>query len=464
MTTSTYTEDLAEFVTGLSIDDIPEDVRKKARLHFLDAVGVALAATTTDFGSAIHSAGQRLGSGQDSSVIGFGTRLPAASAALVNGALIHGLDFDDTHIGAIYHASAPALATVLAVAEAEDSSGEEALLAFVLGLEVGSRLAGAVPGELHDRGFHPTGILGTFAATAVAGRLQRLVPDALVRGFGLAGSQAGGVLEINGSWLKRLHPGWAAHSGIAASMMGAAGFVGPRTILEGEHGVYQAHVGRIPSRTEVGLDSLGSVWMTRDIALKPYPCCHFTHAFVDAALHLRGELVTRGIGLNQIERIEAPTSERLFHAVVEPRDAKIAPRTTYDALFSIQYASALALVTGQVDLAAFYDRPYDDATVLATAAKITCPVDAESDYPQRFPGELALHLKDGSVLRQRIPASKGTPDNPLGAAAVLDKFRTTAGRVLSSDQVEHLIEMLLTIDQQPHLGELLRGTHSVLSR
>jgi 2-methylcitrate dehydratase PrpD len=453
--TLTYTEELARFATGLTIDDIPEDVRQVARLHLLDALGVALAATTTDFGSAIHDAGQQLGHGRDATVIGFGTRLPAASAALVNGALIHGLDFDDTHIGAIHHATAPALAAMLAVAEAEQSSGEEALVAYIIGLELGCRLAGAVPGELHDRGFHPTGIMGTFAAVAVAGRLRGLAPAALVRAFGLAGSQAAGVLEIKESWLKRLHPGWAAHSGIAATTMGAAGFVGPRTILEGEHGLYQSHVGRVPSRAELGLDSLGSVWMAADIALKPYPCCHFTHAFVDAALDLRAELAARGIALDQVERIEAPTSERLFHTVVEPREAKIAPRTTYDALFSVQYTSALALATGRADLAAFYDEPFDDPTVLATAAKVTCPIDTESDFPKRFPGELILHIADGSVLRRRVWASKGTPDNPLSTEEVLAKFRSTAGRALSSAGAEAVIEKVLTIDELATVTELV---------
>lgn len=455
MTDLTYSEEMARFTTELTYDDIPEDVRQAARLHLLDALGVGLAATTMDFGRVIHDAGSQMGTGGEATVIGFGTRLPVLAAALVNGTLIHGLDFDDTHIGAIHHATAPALAAMLSVGESESATGEEALTAYIIGLELGCRLAGAVPGELHDRGFHPTGIMGTFAAVAVAGRLRGLDEDAIVRALGIAGSQAAGILEITDSWLKRLHPGWAAHSGISAAIMGAAGFVGPRTVFEGDYGVYNAHVGRVPDRTELGLDSLGSRWMTTEIALKPYPCCHFTHAFVDAALGLREELAARNIPLDQIERIEAPTSERLLPPVAEPRDLKIAPRTTYDALFSIQYASALALVTGRVDLAAFYDDRYDNPEVLATAAKVVCPIDSKSDYPKHFPGELILHLKDGSTLSRRVPASKGTPENPLQLDEIIAKFHSTAGRAISADQAQQLTDLVLKLDRQADMSALV---------
>ncbi|MDQ0382486.1 MmgE/PrpD family protein [Amycolatopsis thermophila] len=457
MTHQTYAEEIAAFTADLTIDDVPEEVTERARLHALDALGIALASSTTDFGTAIHQAARQLGTGDDAGVVGFGTRLPAASAALANGTLIHGLDFDDTHIRAVHHASAPALATALAVAEERGSTGQEALLAYVIGLEIGCRLAGAVPGELHDRGFHPTGIMGTFAAVAAAARLRKLEPAATVRSLGLAGSQAAGILEINGSWLKRLHPGWAAHSGIVAATMGAAGFAGPGTVFEGVHGVYQAHVGRVPDRAETGLDTLGSRWATTEIALKPYPCCHFTHAFIDAALAVRDELHGRGVRVSEIACIEAPTSERLLHQVTEPRESKIAPRTIYDALFSIQYATALALVTGRVDLAAFYDERYDDPEVLSLAAKVTCPVDRDSDYPAHFPGEVIIRLGDGTTVARRVPASRGTPDNPLTTAEVVAKFTTTAGRAVPQGQADTIAAIVLALDKEPDLGSLVKA-------
>ncbi len=163
---------LAAAVQALTLADVPAPVLAVAKAHLLDGLGLALASTGMDFGQAVHQAGTRLGSGDDSRVLGFGTPLPAASTALVDGTLIHGLDFDDTHIGAIYHATAPALAAALAVGEAEHADGATVLLAYVVGLEVGCRLAAAGAGRFHARGFHPTGIAGTFAAACVTAKIR----------------------------------------------------------------------------------------------------------------------------------------------------------------------------------------------------------------------------------------------------------------------------------------------------
>lgn len=454
-TRTTVSANIADFVRDLSIDDVPAPVLARARLHMLDALGIAVASSGMDFGRAVHRAGSRLGAGRDSRVLGFGTALPAPSAALVNGTLIHGLDFDDTHIEAIHHATAPALAAALAVAEQKHADGASTLLAYVIGLEVGCRLAAAGSGGFHDRGFHPTGIMGTFAAVCGTGKLRDLPQQTLVHALGLAGSQAAGILEINNSWLKRMHPGWAAHSAIVAATMAEEGFVGPATVFEGPHGLYASHLGTVPDRGALGLDDLGSRWMTAEIALKPYPCCHFTHAFIDAALELRAELSAQGTALDDVRRIDCPTSIRLMPVVTEPADRKTAPPTIYDALFSVQYAVALALVHGRVDLAGFYDAPLDDPDVLAVASRVTCGPDPESDYPRHFPGEVVLHTVDGRSLRRRVPASRGTPEFPLSEAEVTAKFAANAGRELSAEVVHDIARTFTRIEDLDDIGQLV---------
>lgn len=440
-------QELAAFATGLTIDQVPSHVRERAVLHLADCLGIAVASTTFDFGDSVHRAGSRLGRGDESRVLGWGTPLPTASAALVNGTLIHGLDFDDTHIEAIHHASAPALAAALAVADEQNSTGEDMLLAYIIGLEVGIRLAIAGEGEFHDRGFHPTGILGTFAAVCVTGRLRGVSADVMVRALGLAGSQAAGLLELHHSWLKRLHPGWAAHSGIVASTLAEEGFIGPATVFEGDNGLYRSHLDRIPDRAALHLDDLGTRWMAAEIALKPYPCCHFTHAFIDAALELREEILDGGRSLDDIVAIECPTSERLIPAVAAPVDRRIAPETIYDALFSIQFAVALALQDGRVDLASFYDQPLDDPAVRAIAAKVTCPVDDASDYPVHFPGEVVIRLSDGTVLQRRHPTSRGTHEQPLSEADVLAKFRSNLQRRWDTATAEEIAKEVLSVEK-----------------
>lgn len=451
-------ERIAEFAHDLSPGDIPEPVRAIARAHLLDGVGTALAATPLDFGRAIHDAATQLGHGTESHVIGFGTALPAAAAALANGTLIHGLDFDDTHIGAIYHATAPSLAATLAVAEAQEADGESTLVAYVLGLEIGCRIAGIGAGQFHDRGFHPTGIAGAFAAATVAGRLRQQPVATMVNALGLCGSQAAGILEVRESWLKRFHPGWAAHCGLVASTAAGAGFLGPASVFEGPRGLFATHLGETPDASTMSVDDLGSRWMTSEIAIKPYPCCHMTHAFIDGAREVLAELGAATLSPQDIDRIECPIAARMMRSVTEPAETKIAPQTLYQALFSVQYAVALTLVRGSVDLAAFYDEPLDDPAVLAVARKVACPPDERSDYPAHFTGEVTVHLRDGRSIHKRIPDSRGSRQWPMSTDDITAKFESNAHRALPTDNVNAIVKVVGGIESCTDISELLHLT------
>ena len=453
-TASTLAQQLSDWVIDVGYDDIPESVRATAKTHALDALGIALASTGMDYGQAMHRAGVQLGRGDESRVLGFGTPLPGPSAALVNGTLMHGLDFDDTHIGAIYHATSPALAAALAVGEAEGADGSAVLTAYIAGLEVGCRLARAGAGKFHARGFHPTGIIGTFAAACVAAKLRGSSAEALTHALGLCGSQAAGMLELHDSWLKRMHPGWAAHSGMIAATLGDSGFRGPATVFEGGGGLYRSHIDEIPTAQTLGLDDLNDVWMTSDIALKPYPCCHFTHAFVDAA---RDIVAQHGAPLapEAVERIECPIAPALLPLVCEPPELKIAPKTIYDALFSVQFVVANALTGRRVDLATFYDHPLDDAEVLAMAAKATCPPDPEVDFPAHFSGEVRVHLADGRILQRKVVDSHGTAQDPMTDQEVWEKFHATAERRLGPEQATSFAELTLGLETLGGVGQLI---------
>ena len=365
--------------------------------------------------------------------------------------LAHALDFDDTHIGAIYHASAQAMAASLASGQVNRSSGEEVLLAFVVALEVGCRLASVGAPDFHNRGFHPTALCGTFAAAAAAGRLYKATPQQLVWSLGLCGSMASGILIGGNSWLKRMHPGWSAHSALAALALGRAGFLGPDTVFEAtKGGFYQTHIQRVPTGDKMPTVGLGQEWMTRGIALKPYPCCHFIHSFVDAALELRSKF-----DIADIERIDCPLTLDLHKMVAEPRDACIRPTIPYRALFSVQYVVALALVRGRVDLSTFHDGPLDSPDVLAVAAKTFCVPDPASDFPVRFPGEVIVHLKDGRVLRCRKAASLGTPDVPLSTDALKAKFMSNATRAITEQAARQLMESILQLEQASSVDQLM---------
>ncbi len=156
---ATLTEELTRFALGLRWEDVPEDVVVLAKEHLLDTMGIMLASSKFDFGQAVHAAARTLGGGDEAMALGFGTRLPAASAALVNGTLAYGLDFDDSHIEGIYKPSAPAVAASLAAAEVAGADGRALLLGYIIGLEIGCRLAMSAPGAFHDRGVPPDGIV-----------------------------------------------------------------------------------------------------------------------------------------------------------------------------------------------------------------------------------------------------------------------------------------------------------------
>lgn len=438
----------ADFTLGLTLEGGPAELVRKAKAHMLDALGIALASSGFDFAGPTLAGARKLGAGSDCHAIGTGAVLPAAGAALVNGALIHGLDFDDTHIGAIYHATAPALAASLAAGEAAGADGRNFLTSFVAGLEIGCRLGLAAKGGFHDRGFHPTALCGAFAASYAAGRLMGADRAQLVAASGLCGSMAAGVLELQGSWLKRMHPGWAAHSGIAATALATSGFRGPSTAFEGGHGFYHTHLGSIPSGEASPDHGLGQDWLIGGIALKPYPCCHFIHGFVDCALELRSR-----VDLDDIAAIELPLAPRIHPLVSGP----LRPSEPYAAMFSTPYVVALALVTGQVDLAAFHDKGVNDPEVLALSDRTTVSKDPDSDFPVHFPGEVRLTLRSGEVVSHRVATSYGTPERPMSDADLKAKYMANATRVLDTAAAEALMRMVLDVERIGHVSELTRA-------
>ncbi len=452
----TPAEVLAEFAHSLSVSRLPTEVLTTAKLRVLDTVGIALAATRQDFAPSLLRAIGDLGEApKTATVIGTGRRLPAASAALANGALAHGLDFDDTHTASITHASACVVPPALALGEARHLHGREVVAAAVAGWESITRLGAAAPNAFHARGFHATGVCGAFAATLVAGRSLRLPSRKIVHALGIVGSMAAGVFEYleDGSWVKRLHPGWAAHAGVVAATLGAHGFTGPSTIFEGRFGLFRTHLGDGEYDLSRVTKGLGEEWETLAISFKPYPCCHYNHAFIDAVLSL---VRAQAIRPEDVEQIECRIARGQIPIVCEPVAAKRRPRTPYDAQFSLPYAVAVAVVDGKVTLESFSPKRVGDPRVLALAERIVHVVDAESDFPRVFPGWVVIRLRDGRVLEARERVNRGSPDHPLSSDEIRAKFRDNAGRSLSRKTVAELEAMIGSLETLPDVGRVMK--------
>jgi 2-methylcitrate dehydratase PrpD len=302
----------------------------------------------------------------------------------------------------------------------------------------------AAPGAFHARGWHATAVCGVFAATLVAGRLDGLDVDRLTSALGIAGSFASGVLEYleDGSWVKRLHAGWAGHGGAVAAALARGGFTGPATILDGRFGFYRTLLGAEPDPGPFA--TLGREWETPGIGYKPYPCCHYNHAYLDCALELRR---AHALAVEEIAAVECRVPAGEVPIVCEPRAAKLRPRTPYDAQFSLPYSVASALIDGHVGLDTYAADRLTEPRRLALAARVSHAIDAESTFPRGFPGWVRVHLRDGRVLEARVPDGRGSLACPLPSEAIVEKFRGNAARVLPPGALAQLEHAVLRLDE-----------------
>lgn len=444
---------VAAFVSAAKGRPIPEAVRDRACYLMLDGIGVALASTTYDFARPTLDALTAMGGGGSASVIGSSRRLSPRDAAFANGVLVHGIDYDDTHMGSVTHTTASLLPAALAVAQHQGCSGRDMLTAYILGTEVAARV-GAVRGGFHQTGFHPTGVVGAFAAAVAASTLLGLEEELLIHAQGIVLSFASGTFQFleDGSWTKRLHPGWAAAAGITAAYLAKSGFRGVDLPYEGRFGLYATHLKTPPPLDEIAIEisTLGEKWETADVAVKPFPACHFTHACADAAIRL----YERGVRPEQVNRVLARVPEGVVNIVCEPRETKLRPKTAYDAQFSIPYIVATALLRGRFGLAELQDIALQDPQVLALAERVFHEVDGEAEFPRYYSGEVVVEFDNGAAERAGERINRGSPERPLTAADICAKFAANAKNVVDAARAAAIRDAVLALNSAPDTTQL----------
>ena len=446
-------EVLAAKIAALQLGVLPAATKRKCEDLLIDVVGLCVTARGEDY---IRSALAGCDDDGPCTAIGHARTLSAAGAAFVNGTAAHGEDFDDTFEGGPVHAGAVIVPAVLAACERHNPDGRMALTGIAVGTEVLCRLSLVVPKAVHKAGFHPTAVFGAMGAAAGVGAALGLNAKQIVDALGIAGSMAGGIIEYlaEGAWTKRLHAGWAAQSGIRATLLARCGFVGPRTVFEGVHGLFHgfAHTNKGDYDALVG--DFGARWVTDTLAFKPYPCGTMAQPYIDCARRLSA----RGLKAEDISEITCEVAEGTVHRLWEPLADKQRPRNGYAAKFAVPYLFAAGFVHGGVGLGAFTERAIADPRVLALAAKVKYIIDPDNPYPNNYTGHLRATLRDGSVVEERQPYLRGGAQEPLTRQDVIDKFLLNAGHGdWTGAQSEAALKLLANLYSGPIDLSSLRG-------
>ena len=270
------------------------------------------------------------------------------------------------------------------------------------------------PSSTYRRGFHPTGIAGALGAAAACGRLLNLDVSQLANALGVAGTMASGSLEYlsDGSWTKRLNPGWAAHAGVTAAGLAACGFTGPMTVLEGPLGVLHAHSDAADPR--LLLAGLGDGFELMKVSIKPYACCRYSHGLIDCMLDIRSQ---HAIAPGDVKAIELGVLSVGSVLIAEPIERKRHPDTEVDAQFSAPFAAVVALLYGDASLSAFSAARLADPSVRSLMERTTCYRDPALDarYPAALPADVRVVLADDRVLTAHVDYPLGEPDIPFRA-------------------------------------------------
>jgi 2-methylcitrate dehydratase PrpD len=448
MSAQTASETLATWVCDLRDADIDAATIGYAKELLLDHLGCAVRGGTIDTADAVERMLATVGAGDGSVLTAVIAKQPLRPewAAFAHGVYAHSIELDDTHSASSLHPGVVTIPAALATAELQGSSGADLLTAIVAGYEVACRIGRALdPTRVYARGFHPTAIVGPFAAAAATAKLLGLNSAQLAHAFGIAASQAAGRLEFfsDGAWTKRFHPGWAAHSGYLAARLAEAGFTGPRLAFEGRDGLLSGYGSG--DRAELLASGLGAPFELSVTSVKPHACCRYNQGPIDLAIALASE---HDLGPEDIARVRVGVVSQAIPIVVEPLARKLAPSNDVDAQFSLPYAIGLGIALRKATLDEYAEPTLSSPAVRAVAAKVVAEVRTDFDerFPAVWPAEVEIETVDGRTLRLQTDYPKGDPENRLSYAELCAKFRSLASSALADDALAAIEQAVASLE------------------
>lgn len=441
---------LAEFVSGIKYDHIPQKSIEAVRNTLLDSIGCALFGSGRETSRIINSFIKEQGGKQEATLWANNFKGPVLNVVMGNGSMVHSFDFDDYH-NAKLHPGAVVVPTALAIAEKENLGGEELLAALVAGYEVMIRISlGTNPNSSRMRGWHLTGTCGTFGAAAAAGKLYNLDEKKIAMALGMAGTQSSGLwaFTADGSDSKRFHPGKAASSGILGAYLVQKGYKGPTKILEAEDGGFCKATSDDFSLERI-TQNLGKIYETEGVVIKPYACCASSHSSIDAALDL--------VKKNNIKPMDIEKIIVLNSSVVKQQCGfEYKPVSSLQAQMSLQYIIAVSIIDGKALVDQFSESRIADPAILELAKKVSTEVDPEIDqiYPKKWPGKVEMILKDKKRYTSYVDGPKGSPENPIGIDEVMVKFTELAKNVKKESEIARIVEAIKNLEKLSNIKNL----------
>lgn len=440
------TELLAEHVSALTFQGLPEEVVYKAKLLIRDGIGNQLAASTMAQPARVaHGLIEEFGGAEQATITGYGTRVPVPHAAMINAMLGHGVELDDAHGRALAKSGSLLVPTVLTTGEHLGRSGAETITAIVAGYDLMIRIALAINPGHRQRGYHTTGAVGAIASAGAAAKQFQFDADRTADALGLGAMQAAGLQAYLDypCMAKPLSPGKAAFNGTLAAMLVSKGFTGPRHGLESQEGFFNAYA------DGVNLDELtmglGLDFKIMEVGFKPHAACRYAHGPIDAAQAIRG---MEGFDPENVDSVTV----RMCELAIRQSGRTVVPNLNA-AMGSTPFGVALALFRGMNGLND-YEVGFDDARI----HDVTAAVELVAEPAYGLMGREAVvevTMKDGQVVRHEVEGPKGEPENPLTETELEDKFVGLAGLAIGEDRARELGETVMQLDSIDNIGTVI---------
>lgn len=452
----TIAEQWADFAVNFQFSDIPDKIVNQAKLSIRDLLGCMFSAVDEPPVLSALNVVRSMGGVEESTIFGFGDKVPAPLAAFCNGIMCHSQELDDHiyHGRSLSHPGVVCVPPALALGEKYNIDGKLLITAVVLGYELASRVNYAVKTGYFSskRGYHGTAICGTFGSAILAGKIMNLTPEQMVNALGIVGSLTSGSSEFKntGAQTKKLHAGNSGKNGILAACLAKNGFTGPKTVFEGDYGFFNGFALPGNYNLDVITDNLGKEFEFSYIMYKPFACAGMLHAPLTAGLMLVQE---HNIKPEDIKEVTVWVAERIMKQFCQPREVRYSPRTPMDGQLSLPYSLATVLSKHHALPADYSADAIKDPAVLNLANKIEFRVDDEitKAFPEKEPSRVRILTNDGRELFQAVEAAKGHLFNPMSAAELKDKFSIIAAKSISQKQIGEIITLC---DQLENVGEM----------